>query len=333
MKISILDQSTVNDIMPQSAAINETIELAQKSEQWGYHRYWVSEHHNSNSVAGTAPEILVAAIASVTKKIKVGSAAVLLQYYSPYKVAEQFSVIESIAPGRVDLGIGRGLGADGLASRALNPNLMPNENYEEKIDELLHWTEGRDLPKDSIHGHGLVSANPMGHTSPDIWIMGFGIDGARIAAERGLPYSYAHFFNDGEQLAQALDVYRENFVPSERYQQPCANICVWALAAESEERAEFIARSRYHWRVGFLKGERKPLQDPSNLTENIYTQDELKQINLWKSKAIIGTKETVGDKIKQLTNKFEIDEIVINTWTHKFDDRYRSFKLISEIPL
>ena len=103
MKISILDQSTVNDIMPQSAAINETIELAQKSEQWGYHRYWVSEHHNSNSVAGTAPEILVAAIASVTKKIKVGSAAVLLQYYSPYKVAEQFSVIESIAPGRVDL--------------------------------------------------------------------------------------------------------------------------------------------------------------------------------------------------------------------------------------
>lgn len=331
MKLSVLDQSTVNDIMPQSQAIRETLDLAKKCEQWGYHRYWVSEHHNSSSVAGTAPEILVAAIATATEKIKVGSAAVLISYYSPFKIAEQFSVIESLAPGRIELGIGRGLGADGLASRALDPHLQSAENYETKVSELLHWVEGRDLPQDNVHNHGLVTANPLGYTSPDVWIMGFGTDGAMIAAQRGLPYSYAHFFNDGENLEQALDVYRENFVPSEKYQKPHANICIWALAAASEQQAQFNSRSRYHWRIGFLKGERKPLQNPEGLSESIYTQEEIAQINAWKTKAIVGTKEQVGEKIKHLVDKFQLDDIVINTWTYHFIDKCNSYKLLSEI--
>lgn len=333
MILSVLDQSTVNDAMPQSLAISETLEMARKCEQWGYHRYWVSEHHNSDSVAGTAPEVLAAALAAVTTKIKIGTAAVLLQYYSAFKIAEQFSVIESIAPGRVDLGIGRGLGADGLASRALNPYLVPDQNYEQKIDELLHWVEGRELPLDSPHSHGLVSANPMGYTSPDVWMMGFGVDGARLAAARGLPYCYAHFFNDGEHMEQALDVYRTYFVPSEKYPHPYANVCVFALAAESDEQADFIARSRFHWRIGFTKGERKPLQNPSTLTKSIYTQDELSQIELWKHKAIIGTKDKVGEKIKKLCEQFALDELVINTWTHNFNDRCKSFELISHLKL
>lgn len=333
MILSVLDQSTVNDSMPQSQAIVESISLAKSCEDWGYHRFWVSEHHNSLSVAGTAPEILVSAIAASTKRIRVGSAAVLMPYYSPYKIAEQFSVIESFAPNRIDLGVGRGAGSDGLAARALNPNFLKADDYRNQINELLHWVDGVALPDGNIHNHGLVSANPMGHTSPEVWIMGSGLEGAEIAAEFGLPYTFAHFFNDGEGMEQALDTYRKNYKASERFPNPKANICVWALAAETEEEAIVEHRTRNHWRAGFLKGVRNPLANPRDLSDLDYSQEELDHISTWNNLAIIGTADQVHEKIKNLSNKFGIDEIVINTWTYDFAVKYNSYRLLSKFIL
>ena len=331
MILSVLDQSTVNDRMPQSQAINESLTLARSCEDWGYHRYWVSEHHNSLSVAGTSPEILVAAIAASTKKIRVGSAAVLIPYYSPYKIAEQFSVIESFAPNRIDLGVGRGAGADGLAARALNPNFLKSDDYKNQINELLHWVDGIDLPDGNVHNHGLVTANPMGYSSPQVWIMGSGFEGAEIAAEFGLPYTFAHFFNDGEGLEQALDIYRKNYKGSERCPTPTANICVWALAADTEEEAFIEHRTRNHWRAGFLKGIRNPLADPKLLSDADYSTEELEHISGWNNSAIVGTAEQVHEKLTNLSNKFGIEEVVINTWTYDFAVKYKSYQLLSKL--
>lgn len=331
MILSVLDQSTVNDSMPQSQAIKETIELSKFCESLGYHRYWVSEHHNSQSVAGTAPEILVSAIAASTNKIRVGSAAVLLPYYSPYKVAEQFSVIEALAPGRIDLGIGRGAGADGLAARALNPNLNLADNYKNQITELLYWVEGRPLIDDKLSGHGLVSANPLGYTSPDVWIMGSGFEGAEIAAELGLPYSFAHFFSDGEGMIESLNIYKSKFIPSEKYSAPKFNVCVWALVSDTEDEAFYHARSRNHWRLDFLKSQRNPLINPEILTNDRYNNEELTLIKKWNSTAFVGDIDSVASKLEKLSLEQGIDEIVVNTWSYDFKIKIKSYELLSRL--
>lgn len=331
MKLSVLDQSTVNDSMPQSQAIRESIELAKICEQLGYHRYWVAEHHNSASVAGTAPEILIAALSTVTSTIRLGSAGVLLHFYSPFKVAEQFSVIESIAPGRIDLGLGRAPGADGLAARALNEHFNPTSDFKEKIKELLYWTDGVPLPEDHIHAHGLVTANPLGYSSPDVWMLGSSVEGATIAAELGLPYCFAHFFNDGEHMESALALYKSMYVPSERFPTPYVAVCISALAADTEEEAIRQSRTRNHWRVGFGRNQRNPLANPDKLPAPDYTAEEFENISKWHAKAIVGTADQIKEKLSAMADQHGIDEFVINTWTYDFESRFRSYQLLSKL--
>lgn len=317
--------------MPQSQAIVESIELAKICEKLGYYRYWVAEHHNSDSVAGTAPEILIAALSTVTTSIRLGSAGVLLHYYSPFKVSEQFSVIESIAPTRIDLGIGRAPGSDGLAARALHANFDPTSDFKDKVKELLYWTDGIPLPEGHIHGHGMVSANPLSYTSPAVWILGSSIEGATIAAELGLPYCFAHFFNDGKHIAAALDIYKSQYQPSARFPTPYVAVCVSALAAEDEPHAVRLAATRNHWRVLFHRNQRKPLVHPDNLDAFDYTDEERELIKEYQSKAIVGTAAQIQEKLLALQNTYEIDEFIINTWTYDFQDRINSYKLLSQL--
>jgi luciferase family oxidoreductase group 1 len=331
MKLSILDQSIVNDSIPQSQAIVESIETAKHCEQLGYYRYWVSEHHNSPSVAGTAPEILVSAIAASTQKIRVGSAGVLLHFYSPYKVAEQFSVIESFAPDRIDLGVGRAPGADGLSARALNENFDPSSDYKMKIRELQHWLDGIPLPGDHIHGHGMITANPLGYSSPEIWLLGSSAESASIAAELGLPYSFAHFFNDGKGMPEALDIYRNEYIPSERFPRPVLNICISCIAADSHERAMWLNSTRNHWRIQFENGMRTALKCPAELKDWNYSQEEKGKIDRWNSTAIIGTVDQIENRIRNLSSEYDIDEFVLNTWTYDLEDRLESYSLMSKL--
>jgi luciferase family oxidoreductase group 1 len=331
MRLSVLDQSTVNDSMPQSQAITETIALAKICEELGYYRYWVAEHHNSASVAGTAPEILVAALSTVTSTIRLGSAGVLLHFYSPFKVAEQFSVIESIAPGRIDLGLGRAPGADGLAARALNEHFNPATDFKEKIKELLYWTDGVPLPEDHVHAHGLVTANPLGYSSPDVWVLGSSVEGATTAAELGLPYCFAHFFNDGEHMEEALRLYKSLYVPSERFPTPYIAVCISALAADTAEEAIRQSQTRDHWRIGFGRNQRNPLVHPDNLPAADYTDEEFEKISKWHAKAIVGTVDQIKEKLLSMSNEYGIDEFVINTWTYDFKSRVQSYQLLSKL--
>src|SRR5438270_586786 len=229
MKLSVLDQSTAARGREEAQAIRETLALARRCEALGYHRYWVSEHHNSDAIVGTAPEVLMAAIGATTQRIRIGSAGVMLPHYSTLKVAEQFRVLEAIAPGRIDLGVGRAPGSDQRTALALNPDPHSHEQFPQQVIDLQAWVSGAPLQQG--HPFGRIKAHPLGPSSPELWILGSSDYGAQVAAHFGLPYAFAYFFTDGVGVEPALDLYRRNYRPSERHPKPQATICVWALAA------------------------------------------------------------------------------------------------------
>jgi luciferase family oxidoreductase group 1 len=207
MKWSVLDQSPTSQGSSQDAAIRESLALARLCDDLGYERFWVSEHHSSGSIVGTAPEILMAAVAATTRRIRIGSAGIMLPHYSALKVAEQFRVLEAIAPGRIDLGVGRAPGSDGLTARALNPHSNAAEDFPRQVQELEHWVSGIPLPQG--HPFRSIEALPMSGTSPQLWILGSSGYGAQLAAHFGLPYAFAYFFTDGVGADEALALYRK----------------------------------------------------------------------------------------------------------------------------
>ena len=328
MKWSVLDQSPTSAGSGQDTAIRESIALAQHCDALGYERYWVSEHHNSGSIVGTAPEILMAAVAATTRRIRIGSAGIMLPHYSALKVAEQFRVLEAIAPGRIDLGVGRAPGSDGLTARALNPYSNAAEDFPRQVQELEHWVSGIPLPQG--HPYRSIMALPTGSTSPQLWILGSSGYGAQLAAHLGLPYAFAYFFTDGAGADEALAVYRRNYRPSERYPEPCVTICVWALAADTEGEALTQATSREYWRAGFEKGLRMPLVSPQTVQAHVYTPAEQTMIAAMREKALVGDPGQVAQKLADLARRLKLEEIVINTWTFDPEVRRHSYALLAK---
>ncbi len=262
MRLSVLDQSTVVTGRSPGDAIQETLALARHCEALGYERYWVAEHHSSLSQAGTAPEILIAAIAATTRRIRVGSAGVMLPHYAPLKVAEQFRVLEAIAPGRIDLGLGRAPGGDGRTAFALNPNAAAAaEHFPADVRDLLAWLAGEKL----VEGHPFrdIRAEPAGVTVPEVWILGSSTYGAQVAAHFGLPYCYAHFITDGQGAAEAMDMYHTLYQPGARHPLPHAAVAAWALTAATEAEADHQLASRALWRLGRDRGIYTQLPSPT----------------------------------------------------------------------
>jgi luciferase family oxidoreductase group 1 len=327
MKLSVLDQSTAAEGASQHLAIQETLALARHCEALGYHRYWVSEHHNSDSIVGTAPEILMAAIAATTSRIRVGSAGVMLPHYSALKVAEQFRVLEAIAPGRIDLGVGRAPGSDRLTAYALNPYANAADEFPRQVQELRAWVSG--APQEDGHPFAAIKAHPLGSTSPELWILGSSDYGAQLAAHFGLPYAFAYFFSEGRGVEEALSLYRRNYRPSARYPLPQATICVWALAADTEAEARHLLKTREFWRVGFEQGLRKPLVTPEFADAYPYSETERATIEALRRKAIVGTGAIVAVRLRELASRLDLDELVVVTWTHDPAARHRSYELLA----
>lgn len=328
MRLSVLDQSTASKGRSHDCAIRETLELARHCEALGYGRYWVSEHHNSGNIAGSAPEVLMAAIAATTARIRVGSAGVMLPHYSAFKVAEQFRVLEAIAPGRIDLGIGRAPGSDQLTAYALNPypqNVL--DQFPRQVQELQHWVSGTPLPE----GHPLcgVVAQPTGPSRPDLWILGSSDYGAQLAAYFGLPYAFAYFFSEGTGVEQALELYRRNYRASETHPTPVATICVWALAADTEEEALHQFKTRERAIVDRRQGIRLPLMPPDE-AERPYSPAELATAAKLRRKALVGTAEQVAARLEELAGSLDLEELVIVTWTYDAAPRQRSYELLAQ---
>ncbi|HVN33715.1 MAG TPA: LLM class flavin-dependent oxidoreductase [Casimicrobiaceae bacterium] len=327
VKLSILDQSTAAKGLSQDVAIRETLALARHCEALGYHRYWVSEHHNNDSIVGTAPEVLMAAIAATTARIRVGSAGVMLPHYSALKVAEQFRVLEAIAPGRIDLGVGRAPGSDRLTAFALNPHPDAADTFPRQVQELQAWVSGERLPEG--HPFRAISANPRGPTRPELWVLGSSDYGAQLAAHFGLPYSFAYFFTEGRGCDEALALYRRNYRPSARHPVPQATICVWALAADTDAEARRLLGTREFWRVGFERGIRTPLVDPDEAAAHPYSAAERSIIEALRRRALVGTADEVASRMTELARRYELDELVVVTWTFDAAPRHRSYELLA----
>jgi luciferase family oxidoreductase group 1 len=323
MKLSVLDQSVAASGRPHGQSIRDTIELARLCDDLGYHRFWVSEHHNHGTIAGTAPEILIASIATVTKRIRVGSAGVMLPHYAALKVAEQFRVLEALAPGRIDLGVGRAPGADMRTAMALNPNAhRAADEFPTQVRDLQLWLRG-----DAYQG---ITAHPRGPHVPEVWILGSSDYGAQLAAHFGLPYAFAYFFTDGQGCEQALALYRSLYCPSERHPTPQATICVWALAAASDHDAQHHALPRERWRLDRQRGVFGPLRAPDDIAAQGYTAAEQAQVDALRARAFVGTPQRVAAQLQALAADLQLDELVVNTWTHDPEVRRQSYRLLAQ---
>jgi luciferase family oxidoreductase group 1 len=328
LRLSVLDQSTVVTGRSPDTSIRESLALAKHCEALGYSRYWCAEHHNSASQAGTAPEILISAIAATTTRIRVGSAGVMLPHYSSLKVAEQFRVLEAIAPGRIDLGLGRAPGSDGRTAFALNPLAeTAADHFPAQVRDLLAWLAGEKL----VEGHPFrdIIAQPGGPTLPEMWILGSSDYGPQVAAYFGLPFCFAHFITDGRGVEQAMAIYRETYRPSERHPEPYAALCVWGMAADTEPEAARLFSSREMWRLGRDRGVFTALPSPEEAAASQYSDAELQRIERLRARAIYGTPAAVGHKLRALAAEHGVEEIAVLTTLHDPEARRRSYTLLA----
>ncbi|MDB5369385.1 MAG: class flavin-dependent oxidoreductase [Roseomonas sp.] len=329
LALSILDQSTIVSGRGAADAVRETLELAQLADGLGYARYWLAEHHNSASHAGAAPEILIAAIAATTRRIRVGSAGIMLPHYAALKVAEQFRMLEAIAPGRIDLGVGRAPGSDGRTAYALNPAAaQAADHFPQQIQDLLGWL-GEGLPVD--HPYRSIRAQPEVPTTPQIWVLGSSEYGAQLAAWLGLPYCFAFFITDGQGAAEALALYRQSFrAVAGRLGAPHAAIGVHALCAETEAEARRLYRSRELWRLSRDRGIYPPLPSPEEAASYPYTEAEQAHLDRIRSRAIIGTPEQVHARLTALAAELQVEEIAVLTPMHDPAARRNSVRLLAQ---
>jgi luciferase family oxidoreductase group 1 len=328
MRLSVLDQSMIVTGRPPAQSIRETVELAQLCDRLGYHRFWVSEHHSTGSIAGSAPEMLLAALAMVTSRIRLGSAGIMLPHYSALKVAEQFRVLEALAPGRIDLGVGRAPGSDGRTAFALNPNAAEAAaQFPAQLNDLMAWVSGAPLAEN--HPFRAVQAQPAGPTSPTIWVLGSSTYGAQVAAYFGLPYCYAYFFTEGEGAMPALSLYRETFRPSPRHPAPLSAIAVFALAADTQGEAEHLFTSREVWRAERERGRFVPLPSPQEAATYPFTDAERARNLIARQTAVFGTPSTVRQRLSAIASLHGVDEVAIVTAAHDAAARRHSFTLIA----
>jgi len=333
MLLSVLDQSPIRKDGNAEVAIAETIALAKACDRLGYHRYWLAEHHNSNSFAGSCPVILIGRVAPETKNLRVGSGGVMLTHYSPLKVAEQFRMLETLSPGRIDLGIGRAPGSDQLTARALQagPEGFGIDAFPSQVHLLRQFLEDaagtRTFPDD--HPYRSVHAMPRGRGNPEIWLLGSGIHSAVYAAELGLPFSHAYFIST-EGSEDACAEYRVRFKPSASCPWPRVSLGVAALAGETEEDAQRLSASRNLWVVRLLTGRPIPFPSPEEALSYAYTEQELGLLKGIEKRAIVGTPEQVRERLDALAQAHGAEELVVVTITYDFASRLRSYELLAQ---
>jgi luciferase family oxidoreductase group 1 len=329
MRLSVLDQSIAVADRPQDQSIRNTVALAKHCEALGYERFWVSEHHNHPTIVGTAPEIVIAAIAATTDRIRIGSAGIMLPHYAPFKVAEVFRVLDALAPGRIDMGLGRAPGSDGRTAFALNP--LANERpaqFPNDVRDLTAWVTGGELPEG--HHFRSIKAFPQGDTAPEIWMLGSSDYGAQVAAHFGLPYAFAWFFTEGAGGQQALDLYRRLYKPSPRHPEPHAALCVWALAADTEEEAQHHFTPRARFRLLRDRGIFAPLESPEAAAAHDYTPMEAARIAELRRDAFVGSGRQVADRIADLARRMDVREMAVVTWAYDEAARHKSYRLLAE---
>lgn len=327
MKISVLDQSVIRKGDHASDALQNTVKLAQKTEELGYHRFWVAEHHNTIGVAGSSPEVLLSHIASKTKKIRVGSGGILLPQYSPYKVAENFKMLETLFPNRIDLGVGRSPGGSPATRLALTDGVRRSLNdFPRQVRDLQGFLNNQ-FPTD--HPYHEVAAYPVPETAPHMWILGITHRGARVAAENGTAFTYGHFINP-ENGQEAIDYYYDHFQPSFLLSKPKVNVCVFVICALTQEKAEDMALSLDRWLLLVEKGLDTRIPSIEEAKRMKVTKEERERILENRRRMVIGTPAKVKDDLQRLAQLYQTEELMIITNVYDFQDKHHSYTLVAE---
>jgi len=328
MILSVLDQSPVRAGGAAADALNETVALAQAAERWGYHRYWLAEHHATEGLAGSAPEIMVARVAAATSSMRVGSGGVMLSHYSPLKVAEQFRVLETLYPGRIDLGLGRAPGSDQITARALQagPGAIGAEYFPSQVQDLLGYLGG-GLPAD--HPFARIRVTPEPASRPEVWLLGSSDQSALVAAYLGCAFSFAHFITD-QGGVEVMAAYRDRFRPSARLATPLGSIGVFVLCADTEAEAQRLAQSRDLWRLRLDQGYLGPVPSTAEAEAYSYSREERLRIAMNRRRMVIGAPGQVKARMLELAERYGVGEIVVVTICHDFAPRLRSYELLAQ---
>ncbi|HEU4555721.1 MAG TPA: LLM class flavin-dependent oxidoreductase [Chitinophaga sp.] len=330
LKLSVLDQSPIRNGSNAVEALQESIQLVQLADRLGYTRYWVSEHHNTATLAGSAPEILIARLAAASERIRVGSGGVMLPNHSTLKVAENFRLLEALFPHRIDLGIGRAPGGDRMTAHLLNPSntFNPREFVQQIADLQAYLSEQANTG--SVHEK--VKAIPHIDTMPHLWMLTSSGESGLLAAHYGMALSFAHFIYPVGG-PKALQAYREQFRPSPWLQAPLASVGIFVFCADTEKKAQQLQTVMDHRLLNLEKGRLDVLPAYDEIKDYEYSPAEWERVLHNRGRMITGTPPQVKAQLLQLAADYEVDEIVIATITDHFDDRLRSYELLAETML
>jgi luciferase family oxidoreductase group 1 len=322
--LSVLDLAPVAAGTTPGDALRHTTELARRTEQLGYHRFWVAEHHNMPGIASSAPAVLLAHLAAATSTIRVGSGGVMLPNHAPLVVAEQFGTLEALHPGRIDLGIGRAPGTDQMTALALRRTMegLSAEAFPQELQDLFGFFTGDESRQ-------RITATPGRGDMPAVWLLGSSGFSAQLAGLLGLPFSFAHHFS-AANTEPALALYRKSFRPSQWLDKPYVMVAVNAICADTDERAEWLS---WPSALSFLRlrsGRPGPLPSPEEAAEYQYNHLELEFAHQRREGQAMGSPETVRQQLGELLRRTGADELMLTTLVYDIEDRVHSFELIAE---
>jgi luciferase family oxidoreductase group 1 len=327
LRLSVLDQSPIPAGSTAADALRNTLELARLADRLGYTRYWLAEHHNSTSLAGTAPEVLIARVAAETTQLRVGSGGVMLSHYSPLKVAEAFQVLHALYPDRIDLGVGRAPGSDRITAAVLAQGQpQPVERFGDQLRELAAFLYDR-VPAD--HPYAPVHAMPRSVGVPDVWLLGSGGDSAHYAAALGFGYTYAHFINP-HAAGPALATYRANYRPLFGAPTARASLAIRVICAETEPEARRLAASFGLQRLRTELGQRGPVPSVEDALAYPYTPAEHARVEQILSQGFVGAPDRLKLRLTRLAEEFDVQELIVVTIVHDPAARRRSYELLAE---
>jgi luciferase family oxidoreductase group 1 len=334
MRLSVLDQSPIPQGSSGADALHNTLDLAALADELGYHRYWVAEHHGGPMLASASPEALIGPIAAATRTIRVGSGGVMLPHYSPLKVAETFTILAALHPGRIDLGLGRAAGTDPLTTYALQRDRRQPapDDFPQQLAELLAYLED-DLPEDHPFRR-LASTLPGLPALPETWLLGSSPQSAIWAGQLGLPYAFADFINPGG--AEIAGLYRERFTPERELQDPRTAVAAWVLCAPTDEEANYLATSSRMTLTLLRRGQLIAVPPPEEAVEFLRRNGRRDGSsappgeNLPGRRGIIGSPQKVRAGLEHLVSEYGAEEAIVVTITHDHTARRRSYELLAD---
>lgn len=324
IEFSVLDLATVTEGHIPADAFRNSLDLARHVEKWGFKRFWVAEHHNMESIASSATSVLIGYLAGGTSKIRVGSGGIMLPNHAPLVIAEQFGTLESLYPGRIDLGLGRAPGTDQVTAYALRRDLVGAGNdFPKNLEELRTYLS----PENST---AKVRAIPGEGLDIPIWLLGSSTYSAQLAGYLGLPFAFASHFAP-VQLHNALRAYRETFRPSESLQKPYAMACVNVMAAETDEEAYYLATSLYQFVLGIFHGSRKPLPPPVEEMDELWNDAEEAAVRQMMHYSFVGSPDTVQEGLQRFLDETQVEEIMVVSHIYSHAARLRSYEILANL--